>query len=656
MKLRHVAPKHVEFKPHGYQARAIQHLCERGSAALFLDPGMGKTAITLAAFTSLQEAGIAQRMLVIAPMRVCQLVWRQEAEKWSQFKHLKFANMAGLPEKKREALLDTDADVWLINPESVPWLCHKFRGQRLPFDTLVIDELTKFKNARALRSKALHLHADKAARRWGLTGTPVPNGYMDLFGQMRMLDGGASLGRYITHYRDRYFRAGRDGFSYELREGAEKEIEAKIAPYVFRAAAEDYLTLPPLQDNIIRLQLNDEAKKVYKKMKADMLVSLEGKVVTAANAAAVYNKLQQLAGGAMYTTPPEYVKVHDVKLDALEDLVEELSGQPLLVAYAYGHELERLKQKFPNTPYLGGGVSAAEAERIEAEWNAGKIPLLFAHPASAGHGLNLQKSNAAHICWFTQTWDYEQYDQFIRRIHRQGNEATRVMNHKLLVEGTIDELVADAVEAKATTQDALLNALKCEFERDDPDAGKAFKLGEKMRKLVSPGAGGFVTSPPAAPPPAAPAPTAPHGWPPQAAAQAVPATQQTTFAVWPSIPSHETAPQETAQGPFNGFSPEIRQQLQPENAWPAATAAIDAPPEHPPETKLKRGRRPKQEPATAQAVEEEQPHGLEFSRGHTDYALVVDVGAIIQAAMAGGASHEEAFRGVGRLIDQLRGK
>jgi len=513
--MRRIAPNHKEWTPHEYQARAVDHLCMRGSAALFLDPGMGKTAITLSAICALMDAGIIRRTLVIAPMRVCQLVWEQEAAKWTQFRHLKFANMAGKPAERRLGMLKSDADIWLINPEGVDWLCKQFFGTLLPFDTLVIDELTKFKNPRAVRSKNLHPFADKIARRWGLTGTPIPNGYMDLFGQMRMIDGGASLGKYITHFRDRFFNTGRDGFSYELRPGADKQIEQAIAPYVFRASASDYLELPPLVDNPIILRLDNKTMHQYKALKRDMVLELEGKTVTAANAAAVYNKLQQFTGGAVYTIAPEYTHVHDVKIDALKDLVEELSGQPLFVAYAYGHELERLQKVFPDAPFIGGGVSAKTAAQIEQDWNAGKIPVLFGHPASVGHGLNFQLGGAANICWFTQTWDYELYEQFIRRIHRQGTSAARVINHKLVVENTIDELVAEAVEKKETTQLSLLSALKTEFE--GTGVVVVDKGASDMRKLVSP-TGAPVEQAPAQAGWGTPQ-SAPAGWGPSQSAQ-----------------------------------------------------------------------------------------------------------------------------------------
>ena len=655
--LRMVAPSHKDWVPHGYQTRAIEHLCARGSAALFLDPGMGKTAVTLAAFCELQDAGIASTMLVIAPMRVCQLVWRQEAKKWSQFRHLRFAMMAGKSAEERTRLLRAAADIWLLNPESVPWLCDQFLMGRLPFDTGVVDELTKFKNASALRSKKLQPLFDKMPRRWGLTGTPVPNGYMDLFGQMRLLDSGASLGKYITHFRDRFFQQGRDGFSYDLRPNAAKQIEKAVEPYVFRASSDDYLTLPPLSTRRIELELPKPVRAKYKEMKRDMIVAIEGKTITAANMAAVYNKLQQFAGGAMYTSPPDYVKVHDLKLDALDDLIEELAGQPLLVAYAYGHELERILERHPNTPYLGGGVTGKRAEEIEQQWNAGKIPVLLCHPASAGHGLNMQLGGAGHLCWFTQTWDYELYDQFIRRVHRQGNSAERIVMHKIMLLDTIDELVEDALNGKETTQDALLAALKSEIIRDDPSAVSAFNttVGANMRILSSPGA----------PANAAPAQTEQkaagvRGWgaanglaaptiqPPAAPVQQAKGWGGTAFAAKATAPAVEAPAEQTAQeaSPFTEGT-----------AIPTLPPAAEAQPER----KASRSRSAKSAPAEAvqHGLEPAVQYGLAQAVPTPTYRNInytVDVSAMLKTLIEAGVALSTALEAIGNLTDHLDGK
>lgn len=665
--LRRIAPKHNDWTPHGYQTRAIEHLCARGSAALFLDPGMGKTAVTLAAFCELQDAGIANTMLVVAPMRVCQLVWRQEAEKWTQFRHLRFAMMAGKSADERKTLLRADADIWLINPEGVSWLADQFFMSRLPFDTLCIDELTKFKNGSAQRSKKLQPLADKMPRRWGLTGTPVPNGYMDLFGQMKVLDGGAALGKYITHFRDRFFQVGRDGFSYDLRPNAGKQIEKAVEPYVFRADADDYLTLPPLSTRRIEVEFTKELRTKYREMKRDMIVTLEGKTITAANMAAVYNKLMQFCGGAMYTSPPSYVDVHKLKIEALKDLVDELAGQPLLVAYAYGHELQRILEVFPDAPYLGGGVSGKRAEEIEQQWNAGKLPLLLCHPASAGHGLNMQLGGAGHLCWFTQTWDYELYDQFIRRVHRQGNSAERIVMHKIMVLDSIDELVEDALTGKETTQDALLAALKSEIIRDDPNAAVAFgtTVGANMRKLSSPGPQQTTAAPTAQQTQAAPqggqANGPVKGWgnkAPQTAAQTAqpsPAADpnpprkggwgNTAFAN--AAPATETQ-QPDAQGaeddaPFEGGQPVL----------------ADAPPKP---AKATRAPRAQADKASTAQVEQADPNRAQrlvadtkaFSNRQVNYN--VDVGAILKAMLEAGTSLDVAMEAIGNLTDHIEGK
>lgn len=667
--LRRIAPTHQDWTPHGYQSRAVDHLCARGSAMLFLDPGMGKTAVTLAAFCELQDAGIANTMLVIAPMRVCQLVWRQEAKKWTQFNHLRFAMMAGKDAAERNKLLRADADIWLLNPESVPWLCDQFFMSRLPFDTGVVDEITKFKNGRALRSKKLQPLFDKMPRRWGLTGTPVPNGYMDLFGQMRLIDGGAALGKYITHFRDRFFQAGRDGFSYDLRPNAGPQIEKAIEPYVFRASSEDYLTLPPLSTRRIEIEFPKAVRDNYKAMKRDLLLNIEGKTITAANSAALYNKLQQFVGGAMYTSPPNYVKTHDLKLEALDDLIEELAGQPLLVAYAYGHELERIRERRPNIPYLGGGVSGKRAEEIEQQWNAGKIPVLLCHPASAGHGLNMQLGGAGHLCWFSQTWDYELYDQFIRRVHRQGNAAERVVMHKIMVIDTIDDLVEDALNGKGTTQDALLAALKSELVKDDPNAAVAFgtTVGANMRKLSSPGAPQMTDAQPAqqttqGAPAAGTAQTGVKGWgnkAPVAAAQPAPTPANapapigsakgwgaTAFAgkTQEAAPAAEveqnTGPAEgDAQGvevaPFDGGQPALL-------AAPAKVARAARAP---------RADRQGEDAARAQRVVAD---AQTFSNRQVNYN--VDVGAILKAMLEAGTPLDTAMEALGNLTDHIEGK
>lgn len=427
-----------------------------------MDPGLGKTSIVLDAFARLKATGAAKRMLVIAPLRVCQTVWRQEAAKWSDFRDLKFSLLHG--DKKAERLKD-DADIFLINPEGVKWLGERFFGRPLPFDTVTIDELTKFKNHSAERSKALRPRLRTVTRRWGLTGSPAPNGYMDLFGQLLMLDDGAALGRYVTHYRDKYFQAGYDGFSYDLQPGGGARIEEAIRPYVLRMSAEEYLELPPLVDDIRELDMETAARKTYNTMKKDMLATLPEGVVTGANAAAVYSKLKQMANGAVYINDAHDVShLHDTKLEALDELVEELSGQQLLIGYEFQHDLQRLKDHFGDRlQNIGSGAGETKTAQIVDAWNSGKIQLLACHPASAAHGLNLQYGGCSHLCWFSPTWDLELYQQFIRRIYRQGTKAPRVVNHILCVKDTIDGLALSALRDKDTTQSKLLRGLNNEI-------------------------------------------------------------------------------------------------------------------------------------------------------------------------------------------------
>lgn len=493
-------PKHVDWVPHSYQRKGVDFLTGQGAAALFADPGTGKTSTTLSAFEALRSRGLATKMLVIAPRRVCQLVWWQESQQWSQFRHLRFAWLhnsrapwdvhGSLKNKDKEAARD-DADIYLINPEGVPWLFKKF-GSKMPFDIVTVDELTKFKNARAKRSKMLLKFLQSAKRVWGLTGSPTPNGYEDLFGQMLILDGGNALGRYYTHFRDKYFIPdGFGGFKYTLAPGADKRIEERIAPLVLRIAAADWLDLPQQRDNLIMIKLDAKARAAYDTLKKEMLLQVGEGVVTAANSAALYSKLAQLANGAVYLEQRhgqkrEYVHVHDLKLDALEDLVEELSGAPLLVTYEFNHDLERLKARFgEDLPYLGKGTTDRQASDIERMWNNNELPLLAVQPASSGHGLNFQRGGAQHICHFSATWDYELYDQVIQRILRQGNTAEHVINHLLLVENSIDELKYAALRDKDTTQDSFLEAINTAFELETPVAGAVAAIAKKEIKPMA---------------------------------------------------------------------------------------------------------------------------------------------------------------------------
>lgn len=495
---RYVPPSWKHWDPLPYMLRATEWLINRHAAGLPLKPGGRKTSITLNAFRTLQRSNRAQSMLIIAPLRVCRQTWRQEAAKWEQFKDLKFALLHG---DKKEERLKEDADVWLINPEGVPWLCQRFLGRSLPFDVVCIDELTKFKNSQAERFKALLPRLKGVKYRWGLTGSLASNGYMDLFGMLKILDDGAALGKYITHFRDQYFQLDWDGFSYNLMPGAEQRIVDRISPYWFKMDDADYAQLPPEVPDPRELEMPAAARKVYDKMKHDMIASLPDGIITAANSAACYSKLSQMANGACYVGDDKEVAtvIHEVKIEALDELVDELNGSPLLIGYEFNHDLERLKEwhqkRFERPlPYLGKGTTAKQEDEYIAAWNAGKLPVLAAHPASAGHGLNMQGSSAADICWFSITWDYELYDQLIRRIRRDGTLATQIFNHLLIVKGTIDELKYAALRDKELTQTGLYRALnRVLHDADTLGAGgqPQTQRSETMR-LSRPGGGAPV--------------------------------------------------------------------------------------------------------------------------------------------------------------------
>jgi SNF2 family DNA or RNA helicase len=472
------------WSPHAYQKKAVKFLLEHAAAALFLDPGLGKTSIALAAVKLLIKKKLVTKVLLIAPLRVCYSVWPAETEKWSDFKDLRISILHG---KHKEANLKAEADIYVINPEGLDWLLGSEKSKNqlgrtkvtvdvrqfkaLGFDTLVIDELSKFKHTNTNRFKALKQVLNTFGRRWGLTGSPASNGLMDLFGQCYVLDQGRTLGPYISHYRMKYFVPGFDGFSWNLREGADAEIYERVKPLALRMAAEDYLDMPRLIENNIKVTLPEPVMRIYKQLEDDLIAKLDKSVVVAANAAAASMKCRQVANGGVYLdqevialvklpkSEREWVNLHGMKVDALADLVDELQGSPLLVAYDFEHDLDRIKAKLGDVPHIGGGVSIKAAKDLEAKWNRGELPVLLGHPQSVGHGLNLQGS-CHHIAWHSLTWDFELYDQFIRRVRRQGQKEGRVFVHHIMAAGTIDEVILMALKSKNRGQQALFQALK----------------------------------------------------------------------------------------------------------------------------------------------------------------------------------------------------
>ena len=462
-------PSSVSWKPHPYQEKAMKFMLENPAAGLLLDPGLGKTSITLGTLSILKAQGLMRRTLIVCPLRVAHQVWPLEVQKWTEFADLRVVVLHG---SKKEALLAVDADIYVINPEGMAWLAGHFR--KMQFDTLVVDESTLYKRTTTQRFKILRPLLGKFERRYILTGTPAPNGVMDLFGQIYVMDMGRSLGSFITHYRNEYFvPAGFGGYEWKLKPGAEDRIYKAIEPYCLRLEAADYLHLPQLINNVISVELPPAARKIYDEMEENMVVDMTGgEQLVAVTAASASIKCRQVANGGVYKTedvmldepkipgPRQWHKIHDEKTEAVLELVESLQGSPVLIVYEFQHDLERLKKALgPNTPHIGGGVSPAETLSICQRWNRGEIPCLLGHPAAMGHGLNLQESGN-HVIIHSMFWDYEKYDQVIKRVLRQGNKSKHVTVHHIVAKDTVDEVIMRGLLTKGKNQKKLLDALK----------------------------------------------------------------------------------------------------------------------------------------------------------------------------------------------------
>lgn len=402
---------------------------------------------------------------MVAPLRPCYSVWPREADKWEDFSEITYAVIHG-PNKQRQ--LDLDVDVHIINPEGLKWLFDKDHPSRFrQWDILCIDESTKFKDSQTARFKSLKPRLDAFTRRWILTGSFSPNGLMDLFGQVYVLDLGRALGKYITHYRTAYFRTEAwDPYHYIAVEGAVDKIIDRIDPLTLRMKAEDYIRMPEKIIHDILVQLPQEARKTYKEIEDDLITKLEAGFIVAANAAVAGGKCRQVCNGALYINEQhDHVVLHDEKIVALDELIESLQGAPALVMYEFDHDRTRLLRHFGGeTPVIGGGTSARRADQYIQEFNAGRLRLLLCHPASMAHGLNLQEA-CHHIIWFGLTWNLEYYDQSIARIYRQG-QTKPVFVYRILVEDSLDQRVAEALNDKDFTQQKLLRALKWNLQRD----------------------------------------------------------------------------------------------------------------------------------------------------------------------------------------------
>lgn len=597
----------MKYEPHGYQQRAIKFMLERPCGGLFMDPGLGKTSITLAAASILLEKKLVKHLLVVAPLRVVYSVWPQEVEKWDQFRHLSVGIMHG---PKKHKILDEDYDIYLMNPEGLLWL--RDTGRYKEFDGLVVDECfvggtlvqtsrgevpiesvrvgdrvltidgwrgvlntfegcaaatvlvslsngksfectpshevwtqeagwveatnlcdytlvdvprvrglpqsnreavagqaqgslvagprvesvahlqrhgakpvydlqiegaheytvagvrvhnsTKFKHTNTRRFKAMRAMIPHFDRRYILTGTPAPNGLIDLFGQIYLLDGGEALGRYVSHYRANYFEQIDSGYLWVPRAGAKKEVYDKIAPLVMRLDQHDYLEMPHRKVTDIVVDLPEKAMKSYKELETTFVTKLQAGEIVASNAAVASHKLRQIASGGVYVEDADGKRtaehMHDAKTEACKDLVEQFQGQPTVIAYDTHHDLDRLRKAFgKDLPYIGGGVSATRGNDLASLWNQGRLPVLALHPASAAHGLNLQHGGC-HCIWYTLTWDLEQYDQLIRRVWRQGQERNVVFIYHIIARGTMDHVVAKRLITKDTEQRSLLDSLR----------------------------------------------------------------------------------------------------------------------------------------------------------------------------------------------------
>lgn len=452
----------MKYKPHDYQKYATEYIESHPEAAVFLDMGLGKTSITLTALNNLLfDYFDVHRILVIAPLRVARNTWSDEIEKWDHLHHLTFAIAVG-SEKERLEALKKQADITMINRENLQWLIEK-SGQPFEYDMVVIDELSSFKNHQAKRFKALMKVRPKVKRIVGLTGTPSSNGLMDLFAEFKILDMGMRLGRFIGQYRNTYFKPDKVNgpivYSYKPLPGAEDAIYEKISDITISMKASDHLKMPELINTKYMVHLSEKEKKKYEDMKAELVLELPEGEITAANAASLSGKLSQMANGAVYADDESILPIHDRKLDALEDIIESANGKPLLIAYWFKHDLIRIEQRLAEKKI---SFQKLDSDASMKMWNKGELPVALIHPASAGHGLNLQ-SGGSILVWFGITWSLELYQQTVARLYRQGQNSRTVTVIHILTQGTVDEKIMKALAEKDSTQSALIDAVKAEL-------------------------------------------------------------------------------------------------------------------------------------------------------------------------------------------------
>lgn len=458
------------YKPHNYQKYATEFIETHNESAILLDMGLGKTSITLTAINNLLfDSFEVHKVLVIAPLRVARFSWKDELEKWEHLKNLKYEIVVGT-EKERIAALRNTADIYIINRDNVKWLVEKM-GTNFNFDMIVIDELSSFKNYQSQRFKSLIKVRPKIKRIVGLTGTPSSNGLMDLFAEFKVLDMGKRLGRFIGEYRNNYFepdkRNGQIIFSYKPLPNAEETIYKKISDITISMKSTDYLEMPKLIKSNYSVVLDEKEWDKYQELKEGLVLELPNGEITASNAAVLSNKLSQMANGAIYNESKEFVNIHNKKLEALEDLIESANGKPVLVAYWFKHDLDRIEEYLKDRKI---GYEKLDSDKSIENWNKGKISVALIHPASSGHGLNLQDGGST-IIWFGLTWSLELYEQTNARLWRQGQKAKTVVIEHIVTKGTIDEQIIKALEGKHKVQDSLISAVKVNLSKSESIRG-----------------------------------------------------------------------------------------------------------------------------------------------------------------------------------------
>ena len=476
-------PRPIAWQPKAYQKRAIKWLIERPSALLWLDPGLGKTSISLAAIKLLKSRRLLTGpVLIVGQPKVINEVWPVEAEKWKDFHDLTIRVLHG-PDKEVE--LRRPADIYCVSYEGLAWLLgaaerttptgkkvwavNKERWAKLGFQLVVFDEITKLKNHDSKRFKLIKDVLPSFKWRWGLTGTPASNGLLGLFSQVYSVDVGKTFGPYVTKFRREYFLPDDSGFDFKLQDDGAERIYAAVSPLALSMSASEYLDLPPISYVDIRVTLPPRVRKIYDNMERVFIAELESGMITAPNSAVASARCRQLASGGAYsdavnekTGELERVThhVHDIKTDALEDLIDELNGQQLLIAYQWKHDLARIKARLGDKLHVIGGGTTAETRRTIELWNSGSVTNLAGHPGAIGHGLNLQGSGCGHVCWYSPTWDLEHYEQLNRRVWRQGTTANRVIVYHIVAHDTLDDAVLSAIQGKHGSQQALFDAVR----------------------------------------------------------------------------------------------------------------------------------------------------------------------------------------------------